>query len=89
MLARPLGTCQADGLEQLAKSDLERVPAGWIVVTHPVMPIITNQTVRSLGDRGLCRIIWHRGRETARISSAGRKAWREIEAARFRVHSAA
>jgi hypothetical protein len=89
MQAKHLGTCQADAIEQLAKSEIERVSAGWTVIAHPSMPVIPHQTVRSLADRGLCRILQHSGRETARITQSGRKAWREIEAARVRIRSAA
>ncbi len=89
MAAKPLGPCQADALEQLSKSDLERVPAGWLVLAHPLMPVIPHLTVRSLAERGLCRISWHGGRETARITQSGRKMWAEIAAARARIHSAA
>jgi hypothetical protein len=53
------------------------------------MPVILHQTVRSLADHDLCRIIRHSGREIARITQNGRKAWREIEAVRARIHSAA
>jgi hypothetical protein len=84
-----LGTHQVDALEQLAKSNLEHVSSGWIVVAHPSMPIISHVTVRSLADRRLCRIISHSGREIARITQTGRKAWREIETVRARIHSAA
>ncbi len=89
MPAKPIGTCQADALEQLAKSNLERVSSGWIVLAHPLMPVIPHPTVRSLADRGLCRVIWHGDQETARITQAGRKMWAEIQAARVRIHSAA
>ncbi len=84
-----LGTHQVDALEQLAKSNLEHVSSGWIVIAHPSMPIISHLTVRSLADRRLCRITQHTGREIARITQNGRKAWREIEAVRARIHSAA
>jgi hypothetical protein len=84
-----LGTHQVDALEQLAKSNLEHVSSGWIFVAHPSMPIISHVTVRSLADRRLCRIISHSGREIARITQTGRKAWREIETVRARIHSAA
>jgi hypothetical protein len=84
-----LGTHQVDALEQLAKSNLEHVTSGWIAIAHPSMPIISHVTVRSLADRRLCRIVQHSGREIARITQNGRKAWREIEAVRARIHSAA
>jgi hypothetical protein len=84
-----LGTHQVDALEQLAKSNLEHFSSGWVVIAHPSMPIISHMTVRSLADRGLCRMIQHSGREIARITQNGRKAWREIEAVRARIHSAA
>jgi hypothetical protein len=35
MQAKHLGTCQADAIEQLAKSEIERVSAGWIVIAPP------------------------------------------------------
>jgi hypothetical protein len=89
MRARSLGTWQADALEQLAESEIERVSAGWVVVAHPSLPVIPHQTVRSLADRGLCRIFWRSGREAARMTQTGRKAWRDIEAARTRIRSAA
>jgi hypothetical protein len=89
MQAKPLGRCQADALEQLVKSELEHADPGWTVAAHPLTPLILHQTVRSLADRRLCRIMRHAGRETARVTQGGRKAWREIEAARARVHSAA
>jgi hypothetical protein len=89
MQARSLGTWQADALEQLGNSEIERAPAGWVVSAHPSLPVIPHQTVRSLADRGLCRIFWRSGREAARITQTGRKAWREIEAARARIGSAA
>jgi hypothetical protein len=89
MHAKPLGTWQADALEQLASSEIERASAGWVVSAHPSMPVIPHQTVRSLADRGLCRIFWRSGRETARVTQTGRKVWREIQAARARVRSAA
>jgi hypothetical protein len=84
-----LGTHQVDALEQLANSNLEHVSSGWIVIAHPSMPIISHLTVRSLADRRLCRVTRHSGREIARITQNGRKAWREIEAVRARIHSAA
>jgi hypothetical protein len=84
-----LGTHQVDALEQLVKSNLEHVSSGWVVITHPSMPIISHMTVRSLTDRRLCRIMQHSGREIARITQNGRKAWREIEAVRAHIHSAA
>jgi hypothetical protein len=89
MQTKFLGTWQADALEQLAKSEIERASAGWVVLAHPSSPVIPHQTVRSLADRGLCRIFWRSGREAARMTQTGRKAWREIEAARARVRSAA
>jgi hypothetical protein len=89
MPAKPLGTWQADALEQLAKSNLERVSPGWLVVASPLMPVIPHLTVKSLADRGLCRIIWHGGQETARLTQAGRKVRSEIQAARARIQSAA
>jgi len=76
-------------IEQLAKSEIERASAGWVVIAHPSLPVISHQTVRSLADRGLCRIFWRSGREAARITQTGRKTWDEIEAARARIHSAA
>ena len=84
-----LGTRQVDALEQLAKSNLKRVSSGWIVVEHPSVPIISLLTVRSLADRRLCRVTIRSGREIARITENGRKAWREIEAVRARIHPAA
>src|SRR6516162_6430927 len=47
---------QVDALEHLAKSDLERTAGGWIVLAEPRMPVFRHVTVRSLADRGLCRI---------------------------------
>ena len=78
-----------EALEQLATSELERADPGWTLKAHPLMPVILHQTVRSLADRGLCRIVRHSVQETARITQNGRKAWREIEAARARIRSAA
>ena len=89
MQAKSLGRCQADALEQLAKSKLERADPGWTVAARPLMPLILHQTVRSLADRGLCRIMWQAGRETARITQGGRKVWGGIQAARARIRSAA
>jgi hypothetical protein len=76
---------QVDALEQLGKSDFERGGPGWIVVAHPSMPVVRPQTVRSLADRGLCRISWPHGVETARITQAGRKVLSEIQAVRARI----
>ena len=84
-----LGTHQVDALEQLAKSNLEHVSSGWVVIAHPSMPIISHLTVRSLAERRLCRLTRHSGREIARITQNGRKAWREIAAVRARIHPAA
>lgn len=85
----PLYNAQVDALEQLAKSDLVHGAPGWIVREHPSMPLIRPQTVRSLADRGLCRISWHSDHETARITQGGRKALSEILAARSRIRSVA
>ena len=65
MQTKSLGTCQADAIEQLVRSEIERVSAGWIVIAHPLTPIIPHQTVRSLAERGLCRILRHSGRGRA------------------------
>src|SRR5262245_17980755 len=89
MKAKHLGRCQADALEQLAKRDLKRMSPGWTVLGQPLMPVIPHPTVRSLANRGLCRIKWRAGRETARITQGGRKVWGEIQAARARIWSAA
>ncbi len=89
MQATSLGRCQADALEHLAKSEIERVAAGWIVIAQPSKPIIPHMTMRSLVNRGLCRLSWHSGRERARITRGGRKAWNEIEIARATIRSAA
>ena len=85
----PLYNAQVDALEQMAKSDIEHGGPGWVVLAHPLMPVIRPQTIRSLAERGLCRIIWLHGRETARITQAGRKALSEIRAVRARIRSAA
>jgi hypothetical protein len=63
--------------------------AGWVLSAHPSLAAIPHQTVRSLADRGLCLMFWRSGRETARMTQGGRKAWHEIKAARARIRSAA
>jgi hypothetical protein len=50
MQAKPIGRCQAEALEQLATSVLERADPGWTDKAHPLMPVILHQTVRSLAD---------------------------------------
>jgi hypothetical protein len=65
---------QVDALEQLSTSDLEHGAAGWSVPAHACGPAIRSQTVRSLAERGLCRVGGQHGRKTARIPPAGRKA---------------
>ena len=85
----PLSNAQVDGLEQLAKHDMERVLNGWVLLARPVFPPIREGTIRALIERGLCRSLSSHGREVARITQAGRRAISEIQAVRARIHSAA
>jgi hypothetical protein len=84
-----LNAPQVDALEQLANSDFEHGGPGWIVLAHPSRPAIRPQTVRSLAERGLCRIRWAHGRETARVTQAGREALSDIQAVRARIRAVA
>jgi hypothetical protein len=86
---RYLTNHQTDALAALDAASLVNTSHHWIRSDRPLAATVRQQTVASLAERGLCRVTGPAGRETARITAAGRRAHAANITAQLRLRSAA
>ncbi len=85
MSDRYLSRDQVDALLAVNSGELIRTEIGWIKVKQPLGQVFRTQTIRSLAERGLCRITGPEGKEIARITRAGNEQASQIARARSRI----